>query len=142
MTEIAINTSFAGTPAFLGDMRTYNGAGTATVRSDGLNGNGVSLTLQKEASRDTERGHANEVIGYLAIGEEFILSATYLLGVLCHLRQNLVQHKSSMTPPTGSIFGMIVKRIPFRLLTPKPTRILFRALIEEKNSIFTCGRQI
>jgi len=71
--SFVFNTSFTGTPAFLGDMQTYSGADTATVRYDDLNGNGVALTVHEEASRDTELGHANEVIGYLALEEGLLM---------------------------------------------------------------------
>lgn len=65
--------SFDDTPVLLADIQSYYGADTSTLRYNDLAQAGMTLRLQEEASRDTEMRHTNEIGGYLAIEDGFIL---------------------------------------------------------------------
>ena len=56
-----------GTPSFFAAMQTFNGPDTATLRVRGLNMNGCKVHVEEEKSRDNERKHTNENVGYMAL---------------------------------------------------------------------------
>ncbi len=52
---------------FVGNMQTYLGSDTATVRYRRLDHNSVQVRVEEEKSADTETNHPNESVGYLLL---------------------------------------------------------------------------
>ena len=52
-------------PVLLATLQSYNGSDPATLRYQSLLPGSVSLKVEEETSRDSETGHANEVVGAL-----------------------------------------------------------------------------
>jgi hypothetical protein len=56
-----------GKPSFFAAMQTFNGPDTATLRYRGLSARAVKVHVEEEKSRDREKQHANENVGYMAL---------------------------------------------------------------------------
>ena len=48
-------------------MQTFGGSDTATLRSKSRSATSFSVFVEEESSRDGERGHATEDVGYAAL---------------------------------------------------------------------------
>ncbi len=70
--SFAFNTGFDAAPVLLADMQTTNGWDTATVRLTDKTDAGLSLFIEEEASRDAEKFHLDESVGYVALEEGLI----------------------------------------------------------------------
>jgi hypothetical protein len=55
------------TPVVIVSLQTFEGADTAGLRLRNLNTGGFNIKIEEEQSLDTEIGHTNEVVGYLAL---------------------------------------------------------------------------
>jgi hypothetical protein len=56
-------------PVFLADMQTFNGGDSAALRHRNLLGYEVQIKVEEEQSRDNERWHVQEDVGYIVIGQ-------------------------------------------------------------------------
>jgi len=56
-------------PVFLADMQTFNGGDSAALRHRNLLGYEVQIKVEEEQSRDNERWHVQEDVGYIVIGK-------------------------------------------------------------------------
>ena len=66
---------YAETPALLTSLTSYNGIDNAHVRYTNLTTTSVQLKIGEDTTADTETGHAEESVAYLAIGGEGRLTA-------------------------------------------------------------------
>jgi hypothetical protein len=67
---------FVEAPKFLASLATYDGADPAGLRYDDLTGTGVSVMVEEDVTADSEMNHTSEVVNFLAIEGDGLLSAT------------------------------------------------------------------
>lgn len=68
---ITFNQGFPDTPVCLADMQTFDGLDTANLRTVYKDAYGLELKVTEETSKDSEIYHTNEVIGYMAIEQNY-----------------------------------------------------------------------
>ena len=68
-----LDTTFDAAPVLLADMQTRDGADTAVLRYDDLDGQGVDVFVQDETSLDDEVWHSPETVGIVAVEEGFLI---------------------------------------------------------------------
>ncbi|MEP1535160.1 MAG: cadherin-like domain-containing protein [Paracoccaceae bacterium] len=71
--SFVFNETFATAPILLGNIQTLDGGDTSTLRVDAFSATGFSAYVDEEQSRDSEINHTNEIIGWVALDEGFIL---------------------------------------------------------------------
>ena len=59
--------TFDSTPVFLANMQTTDGGDTSALRYRNLDNNSVQIFVEEEQSRDNERNHTTENVGYLLL---------------------------------------------------------------------------
>ena len=64
--EVEFDFAFDNDPALLASVSSYYGADPVGLRYQDLSASSVSLMLQEDTSRDSEIGHTNEAVDYLA----------------------------------------------------------------------------
>lgn len=74
-----INFSGASKRIFLADMQTTNGADTASLRYQSLESTSVQIFVEEETSADSETGHADEDVGYVAINNPNIYNIALIV---------------------------------------------------------------
>ncbi|UHD14850.1 hypothetical protein [Thiocapsa bogorovii] len=68
--NLVYQTAFVRPPVLVADMQTTHGDDTAALRWDNLNVDSVELRVQEEQSRDRERTHVFEEVGYFVADVE------------------------------------------------------------------------
>lgn len=66
---IQFDETFAPTSVFLADMQTSNGGDTANLRCMRNGSQRVSVKVDEEQSRDSEKTHAPEIVGYMSFSQ-------------------------------------------------------------------------
>lgn len=66
LTTLNFVNSYGTNPAFISNVLTYDDSDPISIRYQNMSGSSVSLSLQEEASFDTEGIHGNEDVGYIA----------------------------------------------------------------------------
>jgi hypothetical protein len=61
--------AFSNIPAFLADMQTSDGQDTANLRWKNKDIYGIDIQVDEEQSRNRERKHTSEVVGYMVFGK-------------------------------------------------------------------------
>ena len=71
---LSFNTSIS-TPRFLADLSSVNGADPSRLRRQGLNTTTVKVKIEEDTTCNSEMGHADESISFLALGGTGLLYA-------------------------------------------------------------------
>ncbi|RMH77918.1 MAG: hypothetical protein D6680_03825 [Cyanobacteria bacterium J007] len=71
---IALSSEFAEAPELMAAMASYNGSDPAGVRYRNLGTDSVDVKIEEDQSHDTEVDHANEVVNFLALEGEGLLT--------------------------------------------------------------------
>ena len=65
--SIQFRRSYPTIPSFIGDIQTFNGEDTASIRWTNMTNQEISLKIEEEKSHDSETNHTFEEVGYLVL---------------------------------------------------------------------------
>ncbi|WP_282153987.1 Ig-like domain-containing protein [Ruegeria atlantica] len=71
--EFLFSETFADTPVILGDLQTRDGGDTSVLRLDAADHDSLSIYVDEEQSKDSETNHTNEVAGWFALEDGFLI---------------------------------------------------------------------
>ncbi|GEM_PF-1187570 len=72
---IDFGSTFSNAPQFLASLASFDGADSSGLRYNNLTNSSVDIKIEEDTSRDSETGHTNEEVTYLAIGGTGSLTA-------------------------------------------------------------------
>ena len=112
--NIDFNSLFDSTPQLMAGISSYNGGDPAGLRYRNHDSNGIEIKVEEDTSLDTEVGHTNEIVDFLAVEGEGILSAVPTpiervfgeVGTISNLNQNsqTIELENTYTNPV--VFAM------------------------------------